>query len=181
MAITAKCEAGTLADGDVRLSNLVTLTGLTGLAHAGGASLEDADKLLVGYWVVCVRDRDADGVLTKADAPWDVQVLWLGVADGYHAVGWDGPAGELLQGGKTLTFVRGVAYLMVVVAVAVDGTRSASVTWPNGATDVDVEQLLGLTADGLTGRNVSDYEALRFRHNRIDPPQRLLVRGADEQ
>lgn len=181
MALTARCEGvGGLSDGDVRLSGQTVLSSVLGYAHAGGSTADAADKLIAGYWLICVRDRNWDYCLGKDDAPYDAQWYWFSPGDGYHAVGWDGAAANLLQGGKTFTLTAGANYLLAIVAVGAAGERSADVAWPLGGPPA-VEDLLGMTADGLAGRNVSDYEATQFRCNRCDPPTRMQARGAGAQ
>lgn len=165
MALIAQVEGTTIEDGDVLVQATATLTSVEGFAHNGGASQAAADALLSGYWVIVLRDWDRDGTYTVRDDWGDAQYTWVAGT----AVGWDGSAAELLPAGVSFALLRGEQYLIVVVAVAADGTKSAGVSWAAGAAP-DVSELYGLTADGLAGVEIGDYEAARFRRNRIDPP-----------
>ena len=88
------------------------------------------------------------------------------------ARGWNGSTGELLQLSRTFTVSPGRQYLILAVSVAAaDAARSAGVSWPLMGPPQPIEELLGLTSEGLSSRQITDSEAVRFRINRIDAPR----------
>jgi hypothetical protein len=179
--IRAEVESVTLPDAAVRTSGQVTVATINGFAHAGGADQDAADAELAGYWLILIVDRDADGVLTVADEPLALQWYYVSMPGRtvrptpHHvagqAVGWDGSAANLLPADCTFVLKPGVMYLLAIVVLAADGRYSADVAWREAATPW-VQQLRGLTADGLLSRDLGDYEAVRFRCNLCEAPQR---------
>ena len=191
--IATEVEGIGFQDDTVRLSTQVELTEINGTIVS--------DSGLSGYWLVVVWDRNADGRISNLDTPFWFRTVWVPIALGTLPAWLTGPDPVNLlapPGFDAIVFPvpKGRRYMAFAVAVAwIQSERSALVNWGipsltgqpllGGAEElptlsdparptlnVNLGDLIGLTADGLASRGLSDYETVRFRVNRIDPPRR---------
>lgn len=183
----AMLEDPVLSDGSVLLSTGANITSIAGRAHAGGASQVEADSLIHGYWILCVLDRNGDGVIDADDEPLSYQAHYFGLGGdpGVNylvGVGWDYAAAavNLLQPnpaapGGEFSLEQGRRYVILLVTRGIFGAYSAAVTWAPGQTaELNLAPLYPFGATG-GGGGLAGEATLAVRRNLIAPPERTYV------
>jgi hypothetical protein len=156
------------------------ITSITGLAHRGGDSQEEANARILGWEVYLWDDANGNGQSDAGDAAANPNG-WARVCDagGVPAHGWDGNPGELLLNDEVIPIRPGHRYLLLVRVLSAengytslcqsDGGDPPTYTGPEVWTPTGPGAYGVTAAGGLAGVQDAAVVYLRVRAGNVNP------------